>query len=106
MAKKILVIDDEPLITKTLSKYLSSCGYDIVPVNSGQEALQKAEKDSYDLIIADIRMPGMDGIETLKKLRNIFQNKYKSKIPEIVITGYASEESEKEAKKLGISAYI
>ncbi|MFH1338323.1 MAG: 2-hydroxyacyl-CoA dehydratase [Candidatus Omnitrophota bacterium] len=106
MAKKILVIDDDPLVTKTLVKYLKSCGYEIESAFSGKEAIKKVEDSLFNLIIADIRMPGMDGLETIKKLRDISQDKYKTKIPEIVITGYASEESKKEAEELGVLAYI
>jgi CheY-like chemotaxis protein len=106
MAKKILVIDDDPLVLKTLTKYLKSRNYEIEAVTSGGEAIKKAKDATFNLIIIDIRMPGMDGIETIKNLRSVYQNKHKTKIPEIIITGYASKEAEKEAGELGISDYI
>lgn len=106
VAKKILVIDDDPLITKTLTKYLKSYGYEIEPVLSGRDAIQKVETSLFDLIIIDIRMPEIDGIETIKRIREIAQNKYRTKIAEIIITGYASEEYREEAERLGVTAYI
>lgn len=106
MAKKILVIDDDPLVVRTLVKYLKTFGYEIDSAVSGEEAIRSFEINPFDLIIADVRMPGMDGIETIKKLRDISQNKYKTKIPEIIITGYADEGFHNEAIKMQISDYI
>jgi CheY-like chemotaxis protein len=106
MAKKILVIDDEELVSKTLLRYLKACGYNVEAAASGQEAMKKFESSSFDLVIADVRMPGMDGIETIKKLREISQSRHQAKTPEIIITGFASEDTKKEADALGISSYI
>jgi len=106
MAKNILVIDDDQLVVKTLSRYLKTYGYKIETAVSAEEAIAKAEAMPFDLIISDIRMPGMNGLETLKRLRSIFQDKHAIKIPEIIITGYASDENQKEAEKMGISNYI
>lgn len=106
MAKSILVIDDDQLVVKTLVRYLKTCGYEVDSVSSGEEAMKKVDAMPYNLIIADIRMPGMDGIETIKKVREICQDKHKTKIPEIIITGFASEEAQKEASELGVADYI
>jgi len=106
MAKNILIIDDDQLVVKTLSRYLKTCGYKVEAVLSGEEAIKKTEAIPFDLIISDIRMPGMNGLETLKKLRSVCQNKHKIKIPEIIITGYASDENKREAEKMGITNYI
>jgi len=106
MAKNILIIDDDQLVVKTLSRYLKTCGYKVEVVLSGEEAIKKTEAIPFDLIISDIRMPGMNGLETLKKLRSVCQNKHKIKIPEIIITGYASDENKREAEKMGITNYI
>ncbi|MFA4889635.1 MAG: response regulator [Candidatus Omnitrophota bacterium] len=106
MAKKILVIDDDVLVMKTVSRYLKTCGYEVTAVTSGEEAIKQSASSAYDLIIADMRMPGMNGIETIKKIREICQKQGKTKIPEIIITGYASDEAQEEAKAAGISEYI
>lgn len=70
MAKKgsILVVDDEPDMVDILKLLLSQAGYTVDGVLSGKECIEKAGKQSYDLIILDIRMPGMDGWSTLQKL--------------------------------------
>ncbi|MFA6217129.1 MAG: response regulator [Candidatus Omnitrophota bacterium] len=106
MDKNILVVDDDSLVLKTLTRYLKTFGYDIASAASGQEALQAAEVCSFDLIIADIRMPGMNGIETIKRLRQIIKDKYNTTVPEIIITGYASDENRIEAQQLGVADYI
>jgi len=106
MAKNILIIDDDQLVVKTLSRYLKTYGYKVETVMSGEEAVKKAEAMPFDLIISDVRMPGMNGLETLKNLRSVCQNKHKIKIPEIIITGYASDENHKEAEEMGITNYL
>jgi len=106
MAKSILIIDDDQLVVKTLSRYLKTYGYKIETAVSGEEAIAKSETMPFDLIVSDIRMPGMNGLETLKKLRSIAQDKHRINIPEIIITGYASDENHKEAENMGIVNYI
>jgi len=98
---KILIVDDEKIITMTLKKLLEKEGYEVTIANSGFEAVNYAKRDDFQLIIADIRMPGIDGIETIKK---IFDNKKKS--PVIFITGYADEDALKRAEELGYTSYI
>lgn len=106
MKGKILLIDDEELVIRTLVRYLKIYGYEVEPAANGEEAIKKAEIFPFDLVIVDMRMPGIDGIETIKRLRDIFQKKHKIKVPEIIITGYAADDSKKEAKDLGVRVYI
>ena len=103
MAKKILIIDDEELIIKSLSKLLEKNGYAVFIAKNGQDAIIMAEEKKFDLILADIRMPGMNGVETV---REIYGGKVKKNIPAIFITGYADEIAEEEAKKLAPEAYL
>jgi len=65
--EKILLIDDEEDIVRVLSMSLKSDGYDVVSALSGKEGLEVFKKESPDIILTDIKMPGMDGIEVLKK---------------------------------------
>lgn len=65
MSQKILVIDDDHLVVKTIGKLLEAEGYEVITSESGQEALTIIENDSLDLVISDIRMPGMNGVETI-----------------------------------------
>ena len=104
--EKILVIDDEELLTKTFSKVLEKKGYDVFIAKKGQDACEMAEEENFDLIITDIRMPGLDGVETILKLREIFLRKKLENIPTIFITGFVDELKEKEAKALMPYAYI
>ncbi len=106
MAKKILVIDDEKLITISLQKLLSREGYEVVIVQDGGSALQKIQEDVFDLIISDVRMPTMDGIETIIQIRKYLQESKKQLIPEILITGYADLDKYEKAKELNVAGYV
>jgi len=100
MGKKILVIDDEELIIKSLSKLLENSGFEAFVAKSGQDALIMVEEEDFNLIISDIRMPGLNGIEAVKGVYDILQKRSAEKPPVIFITGYADKESEQEAKAL------
>ncbi len=103
MAKKILVVDDDRLVIRSVEKYLKLHGYNVEAVQSGREALEKAEKSDFDLIISDIRMPEMDGVETLRRIREFSLQRNKEKTPTIIITGYAGgDEVYRQAGELGI----
>lgn len=106
MPKNILVIDDEPLVTKSLEKLLKISGYNAFIAASAQEALQKVKETQFDLIISDIRMPGTDGIEAISQIREYLKQNKKAQAPEIFITGYANEDNYKQAIQLKVAEYI
>jgi CheY-like chemotaxis protein len=106
MAKKILVIDDEELIIKSLSRLLEKNDYEVFIAKNGEDAVVMTEEEDFDLILADIRMPGMNGIEAMKRIYEKTQEKGSKRIPAIFITGYADEIAEEEAKDLAPLAYI
>lgn len=106
MGKNILIIDDEKLITKSLLKLFSIEGYSAVVANSGSEALDKVKKIDFDLIICDVRMPEMDGIETVKQIRTYLEGENKKSIPEVFITGYADLDKYEAAKELEAADYL
>jgi two-component system, NtrC family, response regulator PilR len=106
MAKKILVIDDEGLVTTSLKQLLKKSGYEVDVANNGHAAIDKVKEDDFDLIISDIRMPDINGVEVIKKIREYLQQAGKPAVPEILITGYASKENLEEAQKLKVSDYI
>ncbi|OGX23602.1 MAG: hypothetical protein A3J51_06695 [Omnitrophica WOR_2 bacterium RIFCSPHIGHO2_02_FULL_45_21] len=101
MAKKILVIDDDGMITRTVGNLLKREGYITIVVENGLEAIEEIKKTGSDLIIADIRMPNMDGLETVQHIKKYLENKSKSDIPVIFITGYADSDAHIKAKKFG-----
>lgn len=106
MAKDILIIDDEELITKSLQKLLKKQGYDVSIAQSGAEALKQIKDRDFNLIVCDVRMPQMDGVETVKEIRRILKEQGKEPIPEILITGYADEGKYKSAVDLKVADYI
>ena len=104
-AKSILVIDDEELLTRTFTLLLERNGYQVYVAKNGQDAQVMAEEEPFDLIISDIRMPGPDGVETVKAIRASAEGHRRS-TPVIFITGYADEKTEQQAKQLQPVAYL
>ncbi|MFH1413562.1 MAG: response regulator, partial [Candidatus Omnitrophota bacterium] len=98
MAKKILVIDDEELIVKSLRKLLEKNGFIVFIAKNGQDALAILEDEIFDLIVADIRMPGMNGVETISNIQKKLQEENNQMAPVIFITGYTDENIKREAK--------
>jgi len=103
---RILVVEDDVLVGESIKCFLENFGYDAASVSIGLAALDLVSREHFDLIIADIRMPGMNGIETLKAIRDLQHQFNKPPIPEIILTGYADEAVEKESKRMGISDFI
>lgn len=102
----MLIIDDEELITQTVARVLEKNGYEVLVAKSGSDAVIMAEEEEFDLVISDIRMPGIDGVETVKKVHEAVKTKKGKKIPVIFVTGYADESVEAKAKTLKPHAYI
>lgn len=98
---RILVIDDEKVIRELLSDVLSRKGYLVDTAEDGPQGLERAEATRYDVIFTDIRMPGINGLEVFKKLRQISP---KSRV--IMMTGYGLEEMINEALALGAFADV
>jgi CheY-like chemotaxis protein len=101
ITKNILVIDDDGLITRTLCALLKKEGYFAAGAEDSTQGAQMAEEENFDLIIADIKMPVMDGVEMIKKIKAQLRQKHKPKVPVVFITGYSDDEAVEEAKKLG-----
>jgi DNA-binding NtrC family response regulator len=98
---KVLLIDDEEEFTKTLSERMESRGLKVDSAKSGEEALRKINEVSYDAIFLDLSMPGMDGIETLRRMLE--------KNPDlqvILLTGHGSIDKSVEAVKLGAKDFL
>jgi len=106
MRKRILLIDDEDLVVRSLSRLLGKGGYEVLVCRSGKEALNVVEQQDVDLIVCDVRMPEMSGIETIESIRKIYKKRERSSVPEILITGYADETLSKKAEELRVAEYI
>ncbi|MBW2222493.1 MAG: response regulator [Deltaproteobacteria bacterium] len=98
---KILVIDDEKVVQEGCTRILTGDGYDVETSYTGQEGFKKMEEETYDLVIADLKMPGISGMEVLKKIK-----KNDPDISVIMITGYPTPETAVEAMKLGAFDYL
>jgi len=97
MAEKILIVDDEPDMLKLLSMILKEkTPYDITTTNNPLEALELAKKGGFDLVISDLKMPGLDGIDLIGAIKQVDED-----IPIIIITAYGTVESAAEAMQKG-----
>ncbi len=99
--KSILVVDDDPLIRKTLLSHLSKESFEVILAEDGEEGLHKFEEGSVDLVILDIRLPDMDGLEVLMKMREKSENAYI-----VIMTAYDDMKTTVEAIKLGAFEYL
>jgi DNA-binding NtrC family response regulator len=99
--KSILIIDDDPLITKTLSTHLARQGFEIRRAGRGEEGIRKYEEAGSDLVILDIRLPDLDGIEVLRRLRE-----RDSKVSVLIMTAYDDMKTTVEAIKAGAFEYL
>jgi excisionase family DNA binding protein len=98
---RILVVDDEESIRELLSKTLALADYEIDLAPDGRTALDRLRLFQYDLLITDLRMPGVDGLTVIREARRL-----KADLPVIIITGYSSEASAIEAVNLGVQGYL
>jgi DNA-binding NtrC family response regulator len=101
MGSKILLVDDEVVFANNMAKLLNNRGYRVTTVNSGHGAIQKLEKQDFDVMVLDLKMPGMDGITTLKEIK-----KLDLAIQTLILTGHGSIDTALEALKLGAYDYL
>ena len=100
--KKVLVIDDDPVVGKSFQRVLNGGkGYAVISAASGAEALDRLAREDYDVGYADIKMPGMDGLEVTERIKAT-----SPWLPVVIVTGYGSEANEARAKQLGVSAFL
>ena len=98
---RVLVVDDEASIRDLLAKTLALAEYDGDVAPDGHSALERMRMYPYDLLIADLKMPGMDGLTVIHEAR-----RYKTGLPVIIITGVSTESSAIEAVNLGVAGYL
>ncbi len=102
MSKKILLIEDEAYIKDLYTTVLTKAGYEVDGAEDGESGLQKAQQQSYDLILLDIMLPKLTGMEVLKTLREDSKNK----TPIYLLTNLGEENIIKEAYKFGANGYL
>ena len=103
--KRVLIAEDSSVIQNLTKKVLQFQNYDIESVKDGQKVIDKLEKESFDVILMDINMPKMDGMECSKQIRQM-SDPQKAQTPIIAISGNANNYSEEDFKSAGINEYI
>ena len=98
---KILVIDDEPSIRDLLDTLLTQKGFHVVLADSGQKGLEIYRRARADVIVLDLKMPGMDGLAVLQQVHQL-----NPKQPVVMLTGAGSPEAEQRARALGVTEYV
>jgi excisionase family DNA binding protein len=98
---RVLVVDDEASIRDLLAKTLALAEYDVDVAPDGRSALERMRLYPYDLLIADLKMPGIDGLTVIREAK-----RYKADLPVIIITGFSTESSAIEAVNLGVAGYL
>ncbi len=101
MSKNILIIDDEDIVLKSCLRILKNEDYEIDTAYSGEEGLSKIANKKYDLVITDLMMPGMSGMDVLRTIKE-----KKLDLTVVIFTGYATAETAREALKMGAFDYI
>lgn len=99
--RKILVVDDEVKECELLRRFFEKKGYTVITSKNGMDAIEKVQNESPDVMLLDIRMPGMDGVEVLKCVRE-----FNKKIGIIMVTAVMDEDIAKNTMKLGADEYI
>lgn len=99
--KSILIVDDEKNIRLTLSECIQSIDYDIEMAENGEEALQKIKAKDFNLVLLDLRLPGMDGMELLRRIHD-----FRPDIRVVILSAHGTIESAVEATRLGAVAFL
>ena len=98
---RVLVVDDEQQVKAAFCRVLDRAGYETSGAESAEEALELIRESEYDLVITDIVMDGIDGVEFLSRLR-----KQRIDLPVVMVTAYSKEEYEESAREKGAFAYL
>jgi CheY-like chemotaxis protein len=98
---RVLVVDDDPVVARSIDRVLTGKGYAVITAGGGAEALDKLAQGKYDAVFTDIRMPGMDGFEVAKRIKAT-----QPWLPVVIVTGYGSPESKARAKELGVAGFL
>jgi DNA-binding response OmpR family regulator len=99
--KKILLVEDEAVLRESVKDWLTEDGYDVECVETGEEALEKIKKEKYGVVVLDLRLPGIDGLQVFEKAKQL-----EADTKGILITAFPSKESQEKARSLGLIDYL
>jgi two-component system cell cycle response regulator DivK len=101
--RRILVVEDNPLNLKLVRDVLQFAGYDVIEAHSGEEGVRAAQADPPDLVLMDLQLPGIDGTETLHRLR---QGPLGHDVPVVAVTAFAMAEDRERASLAGFDGFV
>jgi CheY-like chemotaxis protein len=99
--RKVLVVDDDPVVGKSFNRVLSDKGYIVVTAKDGFDALMKLEAEKYDVVFTDIKMPGMDGLEVAEQVKA-----RQPWTPVVIVSGYGTAANEERARAAGVCGFL
>jgi CheY-like chemotaxis protein len=99
--RKVLVVDDDPAVRKSIDRVLTNKGYAVITAENGEEAMRKLSEEKYDLVYTDIRMPGMSGLDVAEQVKAS-----KPWTPVVIITGYGTDAAQARAKAAGVASFV
>jgi len=98
---KVLVVDDDPVVGRSVDRVLSERGYAVITAANGQEALDRIAREDYDMVFTDIRMPGMDGIDVAARIKA-----RQPWMPVVIVTGFGTADAQARAREVGVTAFL
>jgi DNA-binding NtrC family response regulator len=101
MNEKVLLVDDEEEFVETLAERMRTRGMEVATTNSGADALERVDEEDFDVVVLDLKMPGIDGIEALKRIK-----RRRPDIQVVLLTGYATVDTGVEAIKEGALEFL
>jgi len=99
--QKVLLVEDEAIVRDSLRDWLTEDGYDVECVDTGEEALKRVKQEEFGVIVLDLRLPGIDGLQVFEHAKEL-----KPETKGVIITAYPSEETLDKARKLGLVDYL
>jgi CheY-like chemotaxis protein len=101
LMKRVLVVDDDPVIGESFDRVLTPRGYAVIHAANGEQALERLAAEDYDLVYTDIKMPGLSGIEVARRVRAS-----RPWLPVVIVTGYGSAENQARAREIGVAGFL
>jgi len=99
--RKILIVEDEAVVRESVRDWLIDDGYDVDVAENGDEALEKIKKEEFGVIVLDLKLPGIDGLQVFEQAKE-----FKPETKGVIITAYPSKETQEKAKRLGLLDYL